>query len=187
MPPSDDHNDLRSSKRRLDHGGNVMRRFSRWFLTAAAIAIVPAATAFGQNYPFYYGHNYGTHYVKDKNHDYWHDYSPDRDHYFGDPGYERYDDPDMTNDAQQDSQAHFKGFDYDDDGFGYRYRPTRPLPQGRLKYQTPDPTDVYGVGPDLFEPDYVLGRPVDEVRVARPLPRIRADRSMDKYGRYYQR
>ena len=157
---------------------------AKWIIFALAIAVTPLTTASGQNFPFYYGHNYGTHYVKDKKHDYWHDYSPDRDHYFGDPGYEVYDDPDITNDAQADSQAHFKGFDYDDDGFGYNYRPTRPLPQGRAQYEKADPRDVYGVGPDLFEPDYVRGRPVDDA--PRPAPRVRADRSMDKYGRYRQ-
>lgn len=162
-----------------------MRRLSQLAMVAVAFAITPLATAFGQSYPFYYGHNYGTHYVKDKNHDYWHDYSPDRDHYFGDPGYERYDDPDVTNDAQQDSQAHFKGFDYDDDGFGYQYRPNLPLPQRREKFTHPDPRDVYGVGPDLFEPDYVRARPVNET--PRLLPTVRSDRSMDKYGRYRQR
>jgi hypothetical protein len=161
-----------------------MRRLSLLGIYALAIAAMPLATAFGQNYPFYYGHNYGTHYVKDKKHDYWHDYSPDRDHYFGDPGYEAYDDPDVTDDAQADSQAHFKGFDYDDDGFGYQYRPNRPLPQGRMKYERPDPRDVYGVGPDLFEPDYVRGVPVDDVARPRPLTRFRTDRSMDKFGRY---
>lgn len=175
----------------------------RYLINGAAVAILVAAipvAARGQIYPFYYGHNYGTHYVKDKNHDYWHDYSPDRDRYFGDPGYEAVDDPDTTNDAQADSQAHFKGYDYDDDGFGYQYRPQQPLPRGQANYGKPDARDIYGVGPDLFEPDYINEGPrgtVGRARVAErrseaetgqsapsSRPRLRSDRSMDKFGRY---
>jgi hypothetical protein len=161
-----------------------MQRYSKWILCWLAIAMTPLTAAFGQNYPFYYGHNYATHYVKDKNHRYWHAYSPDRARYFGDPGYEVYDDPDLTDDRQADSQAHYKGYDYHDDGFGYQYRPTRPLPQDPARYAKPDRSDVYGVGPDLFEPEYAHGQPVNAS--PRRLPPLRTDRSMDKYGRYRQ-
>jgi hypothetical protein len=176
-----------------------MRTYWTVLLLGGAIASLAATDALSQTYPFYYGHNYGTHYVKDHNHDYWQDYSPDRKRYFGDPGYEAVDDPDVTNDSQDDQMARFKGYTYKDDGYGYRYRPREPLPRGSHKYAAPDRKDVFEVGVDLFEADYV-GKDISsttprqlhiESRVAPgdtpPVsrrPRFRADRSLDRYGRH---